>query len=186
VSAPAVPAARAPRRRVRGRRVAAPRQPTTRSDNASYDPAILLASEGRVFTPASIELALALAHEADGDVHVLSIARVHGVAFGMPNPGLLPSPPEWDAQRDAVNEAVLRLRRSGVKASGQVMGTRKAASRICDAAQQLGCEAIVMGADPGRARVIGDMLWSQEPQRVQRRAKIAVHLAVEDAPAISG
>jgi nucleotide-binding universal stress UspA family protein len=143
---------------------------------------VLLASEGRDFTRESVALAAELAG-AGGDVHVVAIARVHGVSFGLPNPGLLPTRAEWDAQREAVARAVARLRRCGVNAGGQVLGTRKAAARICAAAEQLGCEAIVMGADPARSRIVGDMLWTQEPQRVQRRAKVPVHLSIEAAVA---
>jgi hypothetical protein len=39
---------------------------------------------------------------------------------------------------------------------------------------------IVMGADPDRNRFVGNLLWSQEPQRVRRRAKIPVVLVVDD------
>jgi nucleotide-binding universal stress UspA family protein len=144
---------------------------------------VLLASEGREFSPASIALAAALAGGAGGTVHVLAVARVHGVSFGLPNPGLLPTRAEWDAQRDAVQSAVTKLRRRGLRAEGEVFGTRKATARILGAADQLGCTAIVMGADAARSRLIGDMLWSQEPQRVKRRAKVPVHLAVDDPPA---
>ena len=184
MSAPAVPvpagAAVARRRRTRGK-IAVPLDPV--GTQARSAPAVLLASEGREFSAESIALAAELAGGAGGEVHVLSIARVHGVSFGLPNPGLLPSRAEWDAQHEAVARAVAKLRRRGINAGGQVLGTRKAAVRICGAAQQLGCEAIVMGADPARSRVVGDMIWSQEPQRVQRRAKIPVHLAIEDPPA---
>jgi hypothetical protein len=33
-----------------------------------------------------------------------------------------------------------------------------------------------MAADPPRNRFISDLMWSQEPYRVQRRAKVPVHL----------
>lgn len=180
IPAPAVPVAR--RRRARGK-IAVP-QDAARAGSRS-GPAVLLASEGRDFSAESIALAAQLAGGAGGEVHVLAIARVHGVSFGLPNPGLLPNHAEWDAQREAVARAVARLRRRGINAGGQVLGTRAATKRICAAAQELGCEAIVMGADPSRSRVLGDMLWSQEPQRVQRRAKVPVHLSIED-PAEAG
>ncbi len=187
MSAPAVPAPavvpRARRRRTRGK-IAVPQDPVR--EHARQAPPVLLASEGRDFSAASIALAAELAGGAGGEVHVLAIARVHGVSFGLPNPGLLPNRAEWDAQRDAVARAAAKLRRRGINAGGQVLGTRAATKRICAAAEALGCEAIVMGADPGRSRVVGDMIWSQEPQRVQRRAKVPVHLAIEDPPAAGG
>lgn len=137
---------------------------------------VLLASEGRAIPPAAIARALELASGPDATVRVLAIARVHGVAFGLPNPGLLPTKQEWDDQRQIVERAMKRLRRKGVKTEGHVIGTRKATKRICQEARAQGCEAIVMAADPDRNRIVGDMLWSQEPQRVRRRAKLPVYL----------
>ena len=137
---------------------------------------ILLASEGRPFSEEAIARVLELAAGEGASVYVFSIARVHGVAFGFPNPGLLPTKREWDQQRELVATAVKRLRRKGLKAQGRVLGTRKATKRICDEAARQECEAIVMSADPDRNRFSGDMLWTQEPQRVRRRAKVPVFL----------
>ena len=41
------------------------------------------------------------------------------------------------------------------------------------------CEAIVMAADPDRNRVVRDAMWSQEPQRVRRKAKVPVFLVFD-------
>lgn len=175
--AEAIPASRTRRRAVRGRlagvKVRGSEVPKGRTAS------VLLASEGRPFTAASIMLAADLAKAADGTVLVISIARVHGVAFGLQTPGLMPTKAEWDEQRAVVERAVSRLRRRGVKAEGQVLGTRKPAQRISALAVEVQAEAIVMGADRGRARLIGSMMWSQEPQHVERRAKIPVHLAID-------
>ncbi len=141
---------------------------------------ILLASEGRPFSDAAIERVAELARPAEASVHVFSIARVHGVSFGLPNPGLLPTKAEWKQQRELVATAVKRLRALGLKADGHVLGTRKSTKRICDEAKLQHCDAIVMGADPDRNRLVGDMLWSQEPQRVRRKARIPVHLVVQE------
>lgn len=140
---------------------------------------ILLASEGREIPDGAIARVVELA-AASATVHVFSIARVHGVSFGMPNPGLLPTKAEWAQQRDIVAGAIARLRRRGLDADGRVLGTRKATARIRDEAEQEHCEAIVMAADPDRNRVVGDMLWTQEPQRVRRRARVPVFLVLED------
>lgn len=165
------------RKRVRGRvagvRVRGAELPPARAAS------VLLASEGREFTAASIELAAKLAGEADGAVHVLSIARVHGVSFGLQNPALMPTKAEWEAQHDGVKRAVKALRRRGLDTEGQVLGTRKPAQRISALADELGAGAIVMGADRSRGRLIGGMMWSQEPQHVQRRSKVPVHLAID-------
>ena len=140
---------------------------------------ILLASEGRAISAAAIARTVALAKDSGASVRVLSIARVHGVSFGMPAPGLLPTRREWAEQRQIVAKAIARLRRKGIEADGHVLGTRKATKRICEEAIGQGCDAIVMGADPDRNRLIGDMLWTQEPQRVRRRAKPPVFLVTE-------
>jgi nucleotide-binding universal stress UspA family protein len=140
---------------------------------------ILLASEGRPFSDAAIARVVELAGP-DASARVFSIARVHGVSFGMQTPGLLPTKKEWAEQRDIVDRAVKRLERKGIDADGHVVGTRKSTKRIIQEASLAGCEAIVMGADPDRNRVQGDFMWTQEPQRVRRKAKIPVFLVVED------
>ena len=137
---------------------------------------VLLASEGRRFAPDAVEFAAALASPRAAPVLVLSIARVWGTAFGFPNPNLYPSRQEWDRQRELVAEAVQALERHGLKATGQVLGTRNATRRIVDVARRTGCDAIVMGADPPRHWVVADFVWSQEPYRVRRRARLPVYL----------
>jgi nucleotide-binding universal stress UspA family protein len=146
------------------------------ADESARFERILLASEGRPIPDAAIDKVIELARRGDASVRVFSIARVHGVAFGMQSPGLLPTKKEWDEQRQIVDRAVKRLERKGIDADGHVVGTRKSTKRILEEATLAGCDAIVMAADPDRSRVVGDMLWSQEPQRVRRRAKIPVFL----------
>ena len=141
---------------------------------------ILLASEGRPFSDAAIARVIELARPGGATVRVFSIARVHGVAFGMQNPGLLPTKREWAEQREIVDRAVKRLERKGIDADGHVVGTRKSTKRILQEAEFAGCDAIVMAADPDRNRVAGDFIWSQEPQRVRRRAKVPVFLVVSE------
>ena len=144
---------------------------------------ILLATEGREIPDAAIERIAELADrsgETPPSVRVLSIARVHGVAFGLPNPGLMPTRQELDDQRRIVARAVKRLRKRGIGASGRVLGTRKATARICEEALRTECQAIVMAADADRNRIVGDMLWTQEPQRVRRRARVPVFLVADE------
>ncbi len=142
---------------------------------------ILLASEGRPISNAAIARVVELAKASGASVRVFTIARIHGVSFGMQMPGLLPTKAEWAEQRDIVNKAVKRLERKGIDADGHVVGTRKTTKRILQEAELAGCEAIVMAADPDRNRVTGDFAWSQEPQRVRRKAKkIPVFLVYED------
>jgi len=137
---------------------------------------VLLASEGRAIPAAAIARAAELARAGGGSVHVFSVARVWGSGFGLPNPGLLPNKREWDEQRAVVSEAVQALKKRGVEATGHVLATRKATKRIVREAERLGCSAIVMAADPPRNRLLADLMWSQEPYRVRRRAKVPVHL----------
>jgi nucleotide-binding universal stress UspA family protein len=141
---------------------------------------ILLATEGREISNAAIAHVVQLASKSGASVHVFCVARVHGTSFGFPSPGLLPTKQEWAQRRDMVRKTVRRLERKGIEADGHVLGTRKATKRICDQATKEGCDAIVMAADPDRNRVVGDMLWTQEPQRVRRRAKLPVFLVLDD------
>jgi nucleotide-binding universal stress UspA family protein len=141
---------------------------------------ILLASEGRPISPAAVARAVELAKPAGASVHVFTIARVHGTAFGLPSPGLLPTKAEWATQRDLVSKTIARLERKGVKANGHVLGTRNATKKILEEAKKEGCEAIVMAADADRNRVTGNMMWSQEPQRVRRKAKLPVYLVPDE------
>jgi nucleotide-binding universal stress UspA family protein len=141
---------------------------------------ILLASEGRPISPAAVARAVELAKPTGASVHVFTIARIHGTAFGMPTPGLMPTKREWAEQRDIVAKTIRRLERKGIEAGGHVLGTRNATKKIIDEAKKEGCEAIVMAADADRNRVTGNMMWSQEPQRVRRKAKLPVYLVPEE------
>jgi nucleotide-binding universal stress UspA family protein len=140
---------------------------------------ILLASEGRPIPPAAVARAVELA-EPGANVHVFTIARIHGTAFGMPSPGLFPTKKDWAAQRDIVAKTIKRLERKGLRANGQVLGTRNATKKIIEEAKKEACEVIVMAADADRNRVTGNVMWTQEPQRVRRKAKLPVYLVFDD------
>ena len=141
---------------------------------------LLLASEGRPIPSSAVQLAARLAQPYRASVRVFSIARVWGTGLGLPVPGLLPTKYEWDEQRKIVDEAVKELKKGGVSADGHVVGTRKATKRIVDEASRLRCDVIVMAADPPRNRLVADMMWSQEPYRVRRRARVPVYLVSAD------
>ena len=141
---------------------------------------MLLASEGRVIPQHAVDFAARLARQGEGAVHVFSIARVWGSGLGLPNPGLLPNKREWDTQRGLVGDAVKALKKRGVEADGRVVATRKATKRIVSEAERLRCGAIVMAADPPRNRLLADLMWSQEPYRVRRRARLPVYLVTDD------
>jgi nucleotide-binding universal stress UspA family protein len=142
---------------------------------------ILLASEGRQIPPAAVARAIELAKPAGATVHVFTIARIHGTSFGMPVPGLMPTKAEWAEQREIVSKTIRRLERKGIEADGHVLGTRNATKKILAEAIEHHCDAIVMAADPDRNRVTGNMMWSQEPQRVRRKAKLPVFLVPDES-----
>jgi len=136
---------------------------------------VLLASEGRAFPRPAIEFASSLR----APVRILCVARVYGTAFAFPNPWLRPSQHEWEEQRDHVRNAIKTFERLGVEADGHVVGTRKATRAILREAEGRGCDVIVMPADPPRNRFVADMMWSQEPYRVRRRATVPVYLVTQ-------
>jgi nucleotide-binding universal stress UspA family protein len=138
--------------------------------------AVLLASEERPISKEAIALAVRLAERSGAPVHVLTIARIWGTSLGFPNPGLYPSKQEWDKQRAIVDQTVRALERAGVDAEGHVIGARNATKRIVREAARRRCGAIVMTADEPRNRFVGNFMWSQEPQRVRRRADVPVYL----------
>lgn len=144
---------------------------------------ILLASEGRPISQAAMRFAQRLAEKAGAEVHVLSIARIWGSSFGLPNPGLLPNKREMQERHDSVARAVTWLKRRHVAASGEVSGTRNAARRIITEARRRGADAIVMAADPQRHWLVADMMWSQEPYRVRRLARVPVYLVIDEQQA---
>jgi len=141
---------------------------------------ILLASEGRPIPRSAMKLAKRLAEKTGADVHVLSIARIWGTSFGLPNPGLLPNKREMQERHQSVASAVTWLKRSKIAASGQVRGTRNAAKQILAEARRRRADAIVMAADPPLPWFLSNMVWSQEPYRVWRSAPIPVYLVIDD------
>ncbi len=140
---------------------------------------ILLASEGRPIPQSAIKLAQRMAAKAGAEVHVLSIARIWGSSFGLPNPGLLPSKQEMRERHDSVESAVTWLKRRDVAVSGQVSGTRNGAKRILAEARRRRADAIVMAADPPIHWFLSNMAWSQEPYRVRRLSPVPVYLVTE-------
>ena len=141
-------------------------------------PRLVVATEGRPIAPEVVTRAAELAPSEGADVLVIAIARVWGTSLGFPNPWLLPSKREWDAQREIARKAVRELQKAGLGAQAHVVGTRRPGKRIVREATAFGATAIVMGADPSRG-LLGDFSWSQEPHRVARRSKqIPVHLVL--------
>jgi len=126
-------------------------------------------------------LAARLARKAGVEVHVLSVARIWGSAFGLPHPGLKPSKRELQDQHKLVAEAISDLKQKGVAADGEIISTRSAAARIAREANRRRAGAIVMAADPPKHWLIADLMWSQEPYRVRRLADVPVYTVVDES-----
>jgi hypothetical protein len=96
----------------------------------------------------------------------VSIARVHGSAFGLPNPGLLPTRRERAEQRAIVSAAIDALARRNVEADGQVITTRNPGRSITRTARNRAASYVVLDApQQGRLR----RLVEGDPIRALRR-----------------
>lgn len=112
---------------------------------------MLLASTGVPFTDEEIRQCASLAGRSA--VTVLSVARLHGSAFGLPNPGLMPTRQERERQRTIVAAAIRALERDGRRVDGQVVITRNPAKTIARAALRLRVQHVVLAAPvQGRLR----------------------------------
>ena len=143
---------------------------------------ILLASEGRPISQAAIGKAADLAIHKCTNVHVLSVARIWGSAFGMQHPGLMPTQRELQSQREIVSEAVDALEQRGVVARGEVIRSRDAAQAIGAKARGSTYLEIVMAADRAPHWLVRGLLWSHAPYRVGRFTRVPVHLIVDASP----
>ena len=114
-------------------------QPTTPA-------AVLLASSGSPFSRAAVSRARELA--GGGPVAVLSILKVYGSQFGLPNPGLLPTKREREEQLAIVQRAITDLEGRGCSADGQVAATRSAGRTIAKVAKARNVRYVVMDAQP--------------------------------------
>jgi len=104
--------------------------------------AVLLATTGEPFSKAAIRRARELA--AGEPVAVLSILKVYGSQWGLPNPGLLPTRKERDQGLAVVQRAITSLERQGGTADGQVAATRSAGRTIAKVARVRKVRYVVM------------------------------------------
>ncbi len=114
-------------------------QPTTPA-------AVLLASSGSPFSRAAVRRARELA--GGGPVAVLSILKVYGSQFGLPNPRLMPTRREREEQLAIVQRAITDLEGRGCSADGQVAATRSAGRTIAKVAKARDVRYVVMDAQP--------------------------------------
>jgi len=115
---------------------------------------VLLASSGAPFSRAAVRRAHELA--AGEPVAVLSILKVYGSAFGLPNPGLLPTKRERDEQLAIVGRAIKELERRGCSVDGQIATTRSAGRTIAKVARARQVRYVVMDncAESGVRRIV--------------------------------
>lgn len=138
---------------------------------------VLLASEGRPFTPDAINAALDVL-AVGGTVSIIAIARIWGSSLGFPNPGLMPNKQELAVQHALVDQALLACEGRGVQASGRVVGTRDAAKRIVKEAVAINAGAVVMAADAAPHWLVASLLWTNEPWRVRKLSPVLVKLVI--------
>lgn len=138
---------------------------------------ILIASEGRAISDEVIDKAVDMLTQVHGGhVTVLTVARLWGTSFGLPNPGLRPSKAEMEVQKGNMYSALDRLKNAGIEADGHIVTTRTPLKSIRKHAVQKNCDAIIMGTDARRPWFVRGLMWSQEPYRVQANMPIPVHL----------
>ena len=120
--------------------------------------AVLLASSGAPFSRAALRRARELA--GGQPVAVLSILKIYGSSFGLPNPGLMPTRREREEQLQNVTKAINDLERRGCAADGQVAATRSAGRMIAKVARTRQVQYVVMDAHPvtGVRRIIEGQL----------------------------
>jgi hypothetical protein len=154
----------------------APRMPFSKAKwdkQPTQSSAVLIATVGISVPPTVIGRAVQLSGGCP--VAVVTIARIYGSSWGLPNPGLLPTRKEMEEQRALVTDAIERLERSGVEAWGQVATTRRYAKTVARAAQARGVtHVLVITPDVPRWR---RMIEGDVARDVRRR--IGKEMAVE-------
>lgn len=148
-----------------------------RWDSQPTEPAdVLLASDGRQdFSKRAVAEAAALA--GSGRVAVVTIARIYGTQYGLPNPGLLPTKQEIEERQRWVAGAIRAVERKGASADGQVAATRKGRKKLEQIARGRRVRAVVIDAYPGsgiRRFVEGDV--GEELRKKLAKDGIDVHV----------
>jgi nucleotide-binding universal stress UspA family protein len=141
--------------------------------------AVLLASSGAPISRAAARRARDLA--AGQPIAVISILRVYGSAFGLPNPGLMPTRRERDEQVAIVDRAIRDLERMGCTADGQVTSTRSAGRAIARAARARQVSHVVMDAVPatGVRRILEGEVTAIIRRRLRGTAELEIVAATK-------
>ena len=136
--------------------------------------AVLLASTGAPFSRAAVRRACELA--GGQPVAVLSILKVYGSTFGLPNPGLMPTRREREEQLAIVQRAITDLERRGCTVDGQIAATRSAGRMIAKVARIRRVRYVVM--DDARSQVGVRQLIEGSVTSIVRR-RLADNAALE-------
>jgi hypothetical protein len=86
----------------------------------------------------------ALARSAGAPVAVVTIARIYGSSMGLPNPGLMPTRKELEAQKGQVEKTLRQIEKGGGRAWGQVAASRKPVKTIAQAAKARGVHHVIV------------------------------------------
>jgi len=109
---------------------------------------VLLASDGRHdFSSRAVARAAALAGDG-GHVAVVTIAKIYGSSYGLPNPGLLPTKREMAERKEWVNGAIRTLEKEGALADGQIASTRKTTKKLAAIARLRRPRVVVIDETP--------------------------------------
>ncbi len=153
---------------------------------AKWDPqptqpaAVLVATIGIPIPAAVISQARRLSEGRP--VAVLTIARMYGSSFGLPNPGLLPSKREMVEQRTLIADAIESLELSGVEAWGQVATTRRYARTIIQAARAHGVtQVLVVSPEVPRWRAVLEGDTARDVRRRIGKSVVVEGIAVQAA-----
>jgi hypothetical protein len=118
-------------------------------DQPTQSASVLIASSGEPIPPSAVRWALAL---SGGEaVAVISLARIYGSSFGLPNPGLMPTKRELQDQRSQVDKVVRLIEQKGNEGWGQVAATRRPVKTIVAAARARGVRHVIV-VSPETAR----------------------------------
>jgi hypothetical protein len=144
---------------------------------------VLLASDGRHdFSSRAVARAAALAGSG-GHVAVVTIAKIYGSSYGLPNPGLLPTKRELAERREWVSGAIRTLEREGAVADGQIASTRRATKKLATIARLRRPRVVVIDETPetGLRRLVeGDV--GSELRKKLRQDGIDVEVVPAAAP----
>jgi hypothetical protein len=151
-----------------------------RFDSQPTAPAgVLLASTGEPFSKAAVRRAHELA--AGETVAVLTILKVYGSQFGLPNPGLLPTRREREEQFALVQRTIAALERRGGTADGQIATTRSAGRTIAKVARVRNVRYVVM--DDREQTGVGRFAQASVLATVRRRLGSGTVLELVAVPA---